>query len=123
MNLVDSSGWLEYFKGSSQAENFAPAIEDTANLLVSVINMYEVFKKVYDQGGETAALRAVALMQQGKVQPVTMPLSINAARISGHYKLPMSDSIVYATAEKYQATLHTQNSDLKDLPNIRYFAL
>lgn len=37
MNLVDSSGWLEYFADGPNAEFFAPPIEDAANLIVPSI--------------------------------------------------------------------------------------
>ena len=96
MKMVDSSGWLEYFAGTPNAENFAPAIEKPAKLLVSVINMHEVFKKIARESSETAALKAVALMQQGKVQPVTTPISLNAARIGNQHKLPLADSFTTA---------------------------
>jgi len=56
MNLVDSSGWLEYFADGRNARFFAPALEDTENLIVSTINIYEVFKRVLQQRGEDAAL-------------------------------------------------------------------
>jgi PIN domain nuclease of toxin-antitoxin system len=46
MNLVDSSGWLEYFADGKNAKQFARAIEDTDNLAVSVINLYEIYRKV-----------------------------------------------------------------------------
>ncbi|MBN2182125.1 MAG: type II toxin-antitoxin system VapC family toxin, partial [Sedimentisphaerales bacterium] len=67
MNLVDSSGWLEYFADDRNAKFFAPAIEDTENLVVSVINIYEVFKRILQQRDEDAALQAVALMHQANV--------------------------------------------------------
>ena len=67
MNVVDSSAWLEYFADEPNAEFFAPAIEDTPNLIVPVICLYEVFKRVFQQRGEDAALEAVALMMQGQV--------------------------------------------------------
>ena len=35
MNLVDSSGWIEYFFDDSNASFFAGAIEDFEHLLVS----------------------------------------------------------------------------------------
>jgi hypothetical protein len=47
MKIVDSSGWLEYFINGKNADFFSPAIEDTENLLVSVINIYEVFKRIF----------------------------------------------------------------------------
>ena len=51
MNIVDSSGWLEYFADGDNADFFAPAIEDTKNLLVPVISIYEVFNRIRQQNG------------------------------------------------------------------------
>ena len=62
MNLVDSSGWLEYFADAPNADFFAPAIEDFDNLLVSSINIYEVFKRILQQRNEYVAQQAVVLM-------------------------------------------------------------
>ncbi len=67
MNLVDSSGWLEYLADGPNAEFFAPPIEDTGRLIVPTISVLEVFKRVLQQRSENEALRAVALMRQGKV--------------------------------------------------------
>ena len=55
MNVVDLSGWLEYFSDSEQAGFFAPAIEDTEQLLVPVICVYEVFKKILLTYGQAEA--------------------------------------------------------------------
>ena len=66
MNLVDSSGWLEYFANGPNANFFAAAIEETAKLAIPTICLLEVFKRVLQQRGESDALRAVAQMQQGR---------------------------------------------------------
>lgn len=42
MNVVDTSGWLEYFAEGENAAFFAYAIEGTAHLIVPVIIVYEV---------------------------------------------------------------------------------
>lgn len=120
MNLVDSSGWLEYFADDRNAKFFAPALEDTENLIVSTINIYEVFKRVLQQRGEDAALQAVALMQQANIVDVTSPIAMDAANLSAELKLPMADSIIFATARAYGATLWTQDADLDGLPNVRF---
>ena len=60
MNLVDSSAWLEYFADGPNAAFFATAIEKPSELVVSTINIYEVFRRVLQQRDESAALRAVA---------------------------------------------------------------
>jgi predicted nucleic acid-binding protein len=120
MNLVDSSGWLEYFADGRNAKFFAPALEDTENLIVSTINIYEVFKRVLQQRGEDAALQAVALMQQANIVDVTSPIAMDAANLSAELKLPMADSIIFATARAYGATLWTQDADLDGLPGVRF---
>ena len=120
MNLVDSSGWLEYLADDRNADFFAPALEDTVNLVVSTINIYEVFKQVLRQRGQDAALQAVALMEQANVADVTAPISLDAARISAEMKLPMADSLILATARAHDAILWTQDSDFQGLSGVRF---
>ena len=120
MNLVDSSGWLEYFADGPNADFFAPAIEDTDHLLVSTINLYEVFKRVLQQKGENQALQAVALMHQGQVLEINAEIAIAAAKLSDQSKLPMADSLILTTAQTYNATLWTQDADFKGFAGIKY---
>ena len=117
-NVVDSSGWLEYFTDSDRAPLFAAAIEDAENLFVPVISIYEVFKKVLRERGENDALQVARMMQIGQVIDLDSALALEAAR----HSLPLADSIIYATAMRHQATLWTQDEHFKDLPNARYFS-
>ena len=123
MNLVDSSGWLEYFANGKNADRFAAAIEDTEKLMVSSLNIYEVFKKVIDQRDENAALEAVAIMQQAKVQEVTSSIAIQAAKFSYIFKIPLADSIIYITAVENNAVVWTQDADFKGMDGVEYFPL
>ena len=120
MNLVDSSGWLEYFADGKNADFFAPAIEDTDNLIISTINIYEVFKKILAERDENAALQAIAVMQQAIIKEVDMGISLLASKLSIKNKLPMADSLIWATARLNGATLWTQDSDFKEIPGIKY---
>jgi len=120
MNLVDSSGWLEYFAAGKNADFFASAIEDTEHLIVSTINIYEVFKKVLAQRDEHSALQAVAIMEQGQVIDLTSEIALSAAQISNEYKIPMADSMIYATARASKALLWTQDADFEGLANVEY---
>lgn len=122
MNVVDSSGWLEYFAAGPNADFFASAIESTARLLVPAISLYEVFKRVAQQRDEDAALQAIALMQQGRVIELDSRLALTAARISLEYRLPMADSMMLATASAHQAVFWTQDADFKDVPGVKYKA-
>lgn len=120
MNVVDSSGWLEYFADEPNADFFAGAIENIEELLVPVISLYEVFKRVYQQRGEGDALQSVAMMEQGQVVELDRTLALSAAKISIDLKIPMADSIILATAKSYKATLWTQDFDFKGIEGVQY---
>ncbi len=122
MNVVDSSAWLEYFAGTPAAASFAAAIEDNRQLVVPAITLAEVFKRILQQRDETSAIRAVALMQQGDVVPVDAALAVTAARLGATHKLPLADSLIYATVMLRDATLWTQDEHFKGLPGVKYFA-
>lgn len=121
MNVVDSSAWLEYLADAPGADHFAAALEDTDNLIVPTICIYEVFKAVLQQRGEDAALETVALMKQGTTINLTDDLALQAAKISHEYKIPMADSIILATARAHEAVLWTQDKNFKDIENVKYF--
>ncbi|NOX66996.1 MAG: type II toxin-antitoxin system VapC family toxin [Chlorobi bacterium] len=120
MNLVDSSGWLEYFADAKNAKYFAPAIENTKELIVSTINIYEIYKKILVMRDENTALEAIALMYQGKVIDVTSEISIEAARLSAKNGIPMADSLIYITARKNSAIIWTQDYDFKNLDGVKF---
>ena len=121
MNLVDSSAWLSYFAAEQNAALFARPVEDTGHLLVPSITLTEVFKCIARQCGEGAALRAIAHMEQGKVVPLDSTLAIDAAVYGLNNKLPLADSIIYATARKFGAVIWTQDADFKTLSGVKYY--
>ena len=123
MNLVDSSGWLEYFIDGKNAGKFAAAIEDTERLIVSTLNIYEVYKKVIAERDEDAALEAVAMMQQARVIEVTSSIAIQAAKFSYIFKIPLADSIIYITTIENNAVVWTQDADFKGMEGVEYFPL
>ena len=117
LQVVDSSGWLEYFADTKRAKLFAPAIEDTARLIVPVLTVYEVFRKFLRERGETDALQAASAMRSGRVIDLDTSLALEAAR----FDLPLADSLIYATARRHDAVLWTQDKDFEGLPGVRYF--
>ena len=122
MNIVDSSAWLAYFADDRNAEYFAEPIENTPELLVPSITLAEVFKIILRQRDEDVALAAIAQMEQGQVIVLDSRLSIDAAYYGIKYKLPLADSIIYATAMKYDAIIWTQDDDFESLNGVKYFA-
>ena len=122
MNVVDSSGWLEYFADGPNADFFAPAVEAISELVVPAISVYEVFKRTLQQRGESEALQAVALMTRGRVVDLDVHLALAAARISTQLRIPMADSIMLATARMFSATLWAQDEHFEGIDGVQYIA-
>ena len=120
MNVVDSSGWLEYFAKGVNGDTFRDAVQNTEQLIVPTFSNYEVFKRILAQSGEEEALKAMGWMTRGTVVDLTQEIAIQAAALSVEAKLPMADSIILATARAHRATLWTQDEHFKDLEEVRY---
>jgi predicted nucleic acid-binding protein len=119
VNVVDSSGWLEYFADGPGADFFAPVIERPQRLVVPALTLYEVFKRIHQQRGPSPAFEAVAVMQQGRVVDLGAELAIAAAHLATERRLALADSIIYATARAAGATLWTQDADFAGMPDVR----
>jgi toxin FitB len=122
VNIVDSSGWLEYFTNGPNAQRFLPALKETSSLVVPVVSIYEVFKVVLRESGENAAIQAAMAMQKATVVEMTSRLAMAAAKISLELLLPMADSMILATAQIHNATIWTQDAHFKNLASVKYFA-
>ena len=119
-NVVDSSSSLSYLDDESGAARFAAAIEDTEQLVVPTVCLLEVFKIVARQSGACETLQAVYVMQQGTVIDPDAALALSAARLSGVYKLPLAESVVYTTMQQVGGILWTRDIDFSGLPDVQY---
>jgi len=118
LNLVDSSGWIEFLLDTDRATLFLDPIMDHENLIVPSVSIYEVVKRIRRDTGEKDAVTALNAMVKGRVIELDLSLAMDASR----YDLPMADGIIYATAVRCGATLWTQDEDFETLPNVRFFA-
>ncbi|MEP7347786.1 MAG: type II toxin-antitoxin system VapC family toxin [Gemmatimonadaceae bacterium] len=121
MNVIDSSAWLEYFAAGPHAHHVAAAIEKVEQLLVPTIVLVEVSRRVIQQRDEDAALQVAAVLHQGQVVPLDSGIALSAAHFGIAHKLPLADSIIYATAKQFDATIWTFDADFKGLPGVKYF--
>lgn len=122
MNVVDSCGWLEYFANGSNADFFAPVLEDTENLLVPALIVFEVCKRVALQRGEKAAQSAADFMAQGTAVTFDSETALNAALYSAKHQLALADSLILQISKEHHATLWTQDIDLKGHNGVKYKA-
>jgi predicted nucleic acid-binding protein len=123
MNIIDSSGWLEYFSDGPNAGRYLPPLNDTSTLIVPVITIYEVFKVVLRESAENQALQAIAAMQKGKIIDLNANIAMDASKLSLQYNLPMADSIILATARSYDCVIWTQDSDFQNIEGVNYFPI
>ena len=121
MNIIDSSGWLEYFSDGPNAIHYLPPLNDTSTLIVPVITIYEVFKVVLREFAENEALQSVAAMQKGKIIDLNANIAMDASKLSLQHNLPMADSIILATARVYDCVIWTQDSDFQHIEGVNYF--
>jgi predicted nucleic acid-binding protein len=120
LNLVDSSGWIEFFVDGPNAGWFARPINETRSLIVPTISLLEVYKYVVRARDREGALQVVANMRQGNVVELDEGLAIEAADLGATHGLLLADSIIYATAAAFEATLWTQDSDFEGLAGVEY---
>jgi predicted nucleic acid-binding protein len=121
MNIIDSSGWLEYFSDGPNAKHYLPPLKDPSTLIVPVITIYEVFKVVLRESSEDTALQAVAAMQKGRIIVLTVNIAMEASKLSLRHDLPMADSIILATAQAYKCVIWTQDADFQHIEGVKFF--
>ena len=121
MNVIDSSAWIAFFKDEPNAEKFTGPISNSDQLIVPSITLIEVFKFICRHQDGHHALEAIAQMKKGIVVPLESNLAVAAAEIGLKLQLPLADSIIYATARKFDALLWTRDLDFKDLPGVKFF--
>jgi predicted nucleic acid-binding protein len=120
MNVVDSSAWIEFFTGGPNAKFFEQAILDREELIVPTMVLLEVYKHIRRHQGRDQALTAVAGMKQGQIQELDERLALYAGEIGVEYRLPLADSVIFATARSFEATLWTQDSDFEGMESVRF---
>ena len=121
MNVVDSSGWIEYFLDSPRADLFAAAIEDVTELLVPVVCIYEVHKVLSRKLPAGTVTSCLDVMRLGRVLDLTNRRAVAAADIAATHKLAMADAVIYSMASEFDATLWTQDVDYEGLAGVKFF--
>jgi predicted nucleic acid-binding protein len=122
MNVVDSSGWIEYLQDTPRADLFAAVIEQRDQLLVPVIALYEVHKILSRHLPAPTIVAALNVMRLGRVLELTDRRAITASEFASRHQLAMADAVMYSLAQEFKATFWTQDVDYDGLPGVNYFA-
>jgi predicted nucleic acid-binding protein len=121
VNLVDSSGWIEYLQDTPRADLFADAIEDRNSLLVPTIALFEVHKVLSRRLPVDLVERCLNVMRLGRVLDFTDARAIAASQIAVGHQLAMADAAMYSMAQELGATFWTQDADYQGLAGVNYF--
>ncbi len=122
MNVVDSSGWIEYLQDTARADLFAGAIEDRQALLVPTIALFEVHKVLTRSLPPALVKRCLDVMRLGRVLDLTDARAVAASTVAAQHKLAMTDAAMYSMALEFEATFWTQDVDYKGLSGVQYCA-
>lgn len=122
MFCVDSSGWIEFFVGSTAGRTFKPIVEQTARLVVPAVSIFEVHRFLSRTATVTVRDAAIEVMCRSTVIDLTNERAIAASDIAQKYRLAMADAVMYSIAREFKATFWTQDIDYKDLPGVSYHA-
>jgi toxin FitB len=122
MNVVDSSGWIEFFLAGANGPIFRPVIEDRDRLLVPTIALYEVHKILSRALPQALVVQCLDVMRRGRVLDFTDARAIKASEAALRFKLAMADAAMYSMAQEFAATFWTQDVDYQGLTGVRYFA-
>ena len=122
MNVVDASGWLEYFSDGPDAAFVAQVLQEPEELIVPTVTILEVFGSVCRSHGEGAALQAAAAMQQGSVVTLDTPGALEAGRLAVTHGVSTSVGVVLAAAEQHDAIVWTFDESVRQVPGVRYRA-
>ena len=122
MNMVDSSGWIEFFQAGTNGLVFKPVIELRDQLLVPTIALFEVHKVLSRSLPSDLVDRCLAVMRLGRVLDLTDQRAIAASKVSREHRLALADAAMYSMAQEHRASFWTQDIDYQDLPDVRYFS-
>jgi len=121
MNIVDASGWIEFFLAGANGPKFKPVIENTSELLVSSVNMYEVHRVLSRKLPVELRAMCLEVMRRAPVIELNDERAIAASELSLKHGLAMADAAMYAIALEHKAVLWTQDADYQGLKGVKYF--
>jgi predicted nucleic acid-binding protein len=120
--LVDTCGWIEWLTDGPLANSFLPYMKTPEALLIPTSVQFELYKWAKREQGETRALEAVALTEQGRVMPLNTSLALYAADLALEHQLSFADAIIYSTARQAHVPLVTSDDHFKGLPEVTHFS-
>ncbi|MEK6932647.1 MAG: PIN domain-containing protein [Nanoarchaeota archaeon] len=117
--LLDSSVWLAYF----YAENneIKSIVESNIILLTSSISLFEVKNKLIKDKTDSIKIQNSVdfIKQRSLIIDVGAEIAEEAVEIAKKNKLPIIESLIYASSLKNNSELITLDNEFRDLDNVK----
>jgi predicted nucleic acid-binding protein len=121
--LIDSWAWIEFFQGSDAGKIVKGYIDDDQDIIISTINLAEVYRWILRYYNEkTAEEKRRAMKERCILIDVDEEIAVDAAKIKHNFKWGLGDSIVYATAKREGAKVVTGDSDFKEVEDVIFLS-
>jgi toxin FitB len=120
MNVVDSSGWIEFFLGSVEGRAYKPVIEQTAQLVVPALAIFEVHRFLSRSTNPVSRDACLDVMRRGTLVDITDARAIAASEAAQIHKLAMADAVMYSIAREFKADFWTQDVDYQGLVGVKF---
>ncbi len=121
MRVIDTSIWIEVFRGTEMGRGHLPLLSAPEAIIVPTIVQYEIFKWLSRERSVDEATLAITFTGECVVQEFTTELAMAAAELSAAHKLHATDAIILATAQLHDAPLVTCDAHFMELPGVEYF--
>jgi predicted nucleic acid-binding protein len=121
MRVIDTSIWIEVFRGSELGRRHLPLLSAPEEIIVPTLVQYEIFKWFSRERTVEEATLAITFTGECHVQELTTELAILAAELSAIHKLHATDAIIFAAAQMHEAPLVTCDAHFEGLPGVEYF--
>jgi predicted nucleic acid-binding protein len=121
MLVVDTSIWIEIYRGSELGRRHLPLLSTPEELIVPTLVQYEIYKWLSRERTAEEATLAITFTSECQVRELTTEIAVLAAELAATHRLHTSDAIIFATAQVHEAALVTCDAHFKDLPGVEYF--
>jgi predicted nucleic acid-binding protein len=120
--LVDSSAWIEYFKGTRMSREIELILFSEEELVASSVTVAEVYRYLLVNSSEQADKCIQFLLERSFVIPITTEIAKQTARLQQTHKFSLADAFIMTTARIHDAKILTCDADFKKEPDVIYLS-
>ena len=119
--IIDSCGWIEYFRGGPKADEFGRYIERSIPEIsfTPTVVLYEVYRVFLRTYGDEEAMRIIGHIKKStSILPLDDNIALKAGEIGHEFKIPMADAVILSSAREAEAMVITSDAHFKGIEGV-----